>query len=212
MRPLAAYLAAFPGDDRGLLASTTPRCPRIAGRPHPRPQPTGSRTTGSSVSSAAAARRRLPRRGHAAPPPGRAQGADRARAALRGRGRSGSAARPRSPRSSTIPASARVYDAGVESGVPYIAMRYVEGETLAERIAAARRRGACDRVDTNEARLAASSRPRDQPSDRETRRDRRDPRDRSRRRRARCTPRTRPASSTATSSPATSWSRRRASP
>jgi hypothetical protein len=34
-----------------------------------------------------------------------------------------------------------VYEADVEAGVPFIAMRYVEGETLARRIASARERG-----------------------------------------------------------------------
>jgi tetratricopeptide (TPR) repeat protein len=39
------------------------------------------------------------------------------------------------------PAICPVYEADVEAGVPFIAMRYVEGETLARRIASARERG-----------------------------------------------------------------------
>ena len=35
------------------------------------------------------------------------------------------------------PGICSIYEAGVEAGVPYIAMRYVEGETVARRIAAA---------------------------------------------------------------------------
>ena len=40
------------------------------------------------------------------------------------------------------PGICAVYEAGVEAGVPYIVMRYVEGETLSHKIAVAGRRGA----------------------------------------------------------------------
>ena len=75
------------------------------------------------------------------------------------------------------PGIATVYEIGTEAGFPFIAMRYVEGETLAARIGRGserRCRTGCGEEDVAHRR---------------------------RRRRGRSTPRTRPASSTATSSP-----------
>ncbi|MBN2193540.1 MAG: tetratricopeptide repeat protein, partial [Polyangiaceae bacterium] len=57
------------------------------------------------------------------------------------------------------PGICAVYDAGVERGIPFIAMRYVEGESLAAKIAAARTNGARPgRSDASHAAAASGAR------------------------------------------------------
>jgi serine/threonine protein kinase len=65
------------------------------------------------------------------------------------------------------PGICTVYDAGVEDGVPYIAMRYVEGETLARKLSTARESAgdeATSVVGLLEFEAAASTRPEVDPS------------------------------------------------
>ena len=178
-RSLEAYQALFPGHEEliaeqyGVLDS--PGDPSIGRKgtldrvgPYrilrrDRPRRTGSR---------------LSRRGRAAPPEGRAQ-------VLTGLGSLAPDRVARFLREAEVasrldhPGIATVYETGTEGGVPYIAMRYVEGETLAKRIEASESRRTIVGAGS-----AASHRS-------------------SRRPRAPCTPRTRPESSTATSSPGT---------